>query len=343
MKEPADLEEGIKFEKHNWSQARERFLAAHKDSDSRTLQDFLKSQTSIDVAKSACRNAQRNAEGEFSPALGGILEKIDVAMRVGDLAMKSAPESIGLAWTGVRLCFHSVSDDFSTFSLFINACSDIIGILISCGVYGQMYGTNRGPQSFQELHSQVVDLIPSIYADILAFSYAMNKHMQRNKATRLLKGTFYSYESKFKLYMRNIHDADTKMREFARQASERLSIYYLEKAESGQTEMKTQLSRIEESLSSSMETNKILAERLHQAEEERKLLKNKTPLELALEAYEANKKALFTDSDQKASFESKLRLREPDTCLWIFDHDEWNDWKKAGSNRRIWLSGGGGE
>ena len=89
---------------------------------------------------------------------------------------------------GIRLCLHSVADDFSTFNIFGVACSDIIGILISCAVYGRMYGVPRGPESFQEIHDQVCDRIPKIYAEILDFSFSVKKHMGRNKVIRIGKG-----------------------------------------------------------------------------------------------------------------------------------------------------------
>ena len=71
-------------------------------------------------------------------------------MKVGDLAMKSAPENVGLAWTGIRvgLCLHSVENDFVTFNLFSGTAADIIGILISCRAYRKTYGGHQGPEDF---------------------------------------------------------------------------------------------------------------------------------------------------------------------------------------------------
>ena len=65
-----------------------------------------------------------------------------------------------------------------------SACSDIIGILISCAVFSRMYGPSRGIESFQEIHTQVTDRIPIIYAEILDFSFSLKKHMSRSKGSK---------------------------------------------------------------------------------------------------------------------------------------------------------------
>lgn len=179
------------FEELNWNKARKIFKDGRKEKDDeKKLDEFLRERASIQDAKEACEATKKAASAEYLPALGGILEKIDIAMSVGDLAIKSAPESIGLAWMGIRLCLRSVADDFSTFSIFGAACSDIVGILISCAVYGRMYGSPRGPESFQEIHSQVCDRIPNIYAEILDFSFSVKKYMGRKKLCKRLPSSY---------------------------------------------------------------------------------------------------------------------------------------------------------
>jgi hypothetical protein len=335
---------GADFEGHAWRLARERFQENHRKSDPRRLQEFLKDHISIEKAKDACNAAQNNASKEYSPAIGGILEKIDVAMRMGDLAMKAAPESVGLAWAGVRLCMHAINDDFATVSLFSNACSDILGILISCGAYGKMYSAPKGPDSFRELHAQVIDYIPTIYVDILEFSYAMKKQMTRSQSTRLIKGTFYSYESKFKLLIQNITAGERKMRDYATQATDRLTIFYQEETLKGQGTMSAQLGEVLDSLRLSVKMNNEFAEKLRQYEEERKTMKKKSPGELAKEAFEANRKVLATATDhQTAAFIAKKERRTPNTCTWIFDHEAYMEWLSSETSSVLWLSGGGGE
>ncbi|KAH4357885.1 hypothetical protein HBH99_256510 [Parastagonospora nodorum] len=56
-------------------------------------------------------------------------------MTAGDIAMKGAPESVGLAWMGVRMCLSALTDDHTTFCIFGQASMDILGIMISCAKY----------------------------------------------------------------------------------------------------------------------------------------------------------------------------------------------------------------
>ncbi|KAL9042317.1 MAG: hypothetical protein Q9214_003819, partial [Letrouitia sp. 1 TL-2023] len=188
------------FEARNWRAARDvvQYKRGHKDK--KAMAEFLSRQESPEQAKDSCIEASKRASGQYAPVVGGVLSKIEAFMKVGDVAMKGAPESVGLAWMGIRLCMHSVEDDFATFQLFGGAAGDIIGILISCRTYGKIYGADRGPkgrEDFQELHQKLVDYIPGIYTEILEFSYQMSKHIGRNMGVRLLKGLLSSVANKF--------------------------------------------------------------------------------------------------------------------------------------------------
>ena len=79
------------------------------------------------------------------------------------------------------MCLNALTEDFTTFDILGSACSDVVGILISCSVYGRMYGSPRGPESFQKLHAQVVDFIPNIYSDILDFNFSVKRYMSHRQ------------------------------------------------------------------------------------------------------------------------------------------------------------------
>lgn len=116
-----DKAETFDFERMYWEKARRNFKLARiqKDKDDeKKLNEFLKDWSTPQETKELCKSVQKAAGDEYSPSLGGILEKIDFAMTVGDLAIKSAPESVGLAWMGIRLCLHAVANDYTTFTIF---------------------------------------------------------------------------------------------------------------------------------------------------------------------------------------------------------------------------------
>jgi hypothetical protein len=186
---PPDNYDGeLDFESKAWASARQQFLEGrraqkkHADTEE-ALQDFLRQSCSEQDARKYIRDAQRE-KPQYAAGLGVIMTKMDAFMKVGDLAIKSAPESIGLAWAGIRLCLHSVQNDFATFSQYNDACSDMIGILINCSVYGDMFGRPHAAKKMEEIHHQVLDRIPKIYADLLDFNYSMRKHTNTNRGSK---------------------------------------------------------------------------------------------------------------------------------------------------------------
>ena len=342
----------MEFEARNWRAARDVFQYKRGHKDKKAMADFLTQQESPQQAKASCIEASNRASKQYAPGVGGVLSKMEAFMNVGDVAMKTAPESVGLAWMGIRLCMHSVEDDFATFNLFCGAASDIIGILISCRLYGKMYGGDRGQkglQDFQELHQKVVDYIPGIYTEILEFSYQMSKQMGRNMGSRLLRGLLSSAANKFKPMIDGIKASEKTMSEFAKKATDQLSIYYaelgLQKQGTGlknQQVMMADLAVIRATLNSNLEIQKIFADQIKQLEEERKNLKKKTPLDKAKEKFEENEKNLRPTDSSGIAFERSKSRKEEGTCEWIFELEEYKLWRTSSENGIIWVSGVGG-
>lgn len=127
----------IEFEKAYWREAIELFKES-SDADEKQTANFLKEWDRPEQVKSFFESTKQRADKEYSPRFARILEKMEVAMSVGDIAMKGAPESVGLAWMGVRMCLSTLSDDHATFGIFGQASLDIMGIMISCAVFSRM-------------------------------------------------------------------------------------------------------------------------------------------------------------------------------------------------------------
>ena len=340
------------FEARNWRAARDTFQYQRGHKDKKAMEDFLSRQESPQQAKAMAVEASRNAGKQYAPAIGGILSKIEAFMQVGDIAMKTAPESVGLVWMGVRLCLHSVEDDFATFSLFSGAASDIVGILYSCRAYGKMYGGDggqKGLQEFQKLHQRVVDFIPGIYCDILEFSYQMSKHISRNMSIRILKGLLSRASNKFRGMIDKIRASEKTMSEFASKATDQLSVFYaeasLQKQDVGlgnQNSMKADLVSIKNTLQSHLKIQEMFANQVKQLEEEKKNMKQKTPLDKAKEKFEENSKRLKPTSFSETAFEKSKARQEQGTCQWIFDLEMYRNWRTAEENDILWISGVGG-
>ena len=314
----------MSFEARNWRAARDVFQNQRGHKDKKAMAEFLRQQESPQQAKASCIEASNRASKQYAPGLGGVLSKIEAFMQVGDVAMKAAPESVGLAWMGIRLCMHSVEDDFATFNLFSGAASDIIGILISCRVYGKMYGGDGGQKGlpdFQELHQKVVDYIPGIYTEILEFSYQMSKQIGRNMGTRFLKGLLSSASNKFRSMIDGIRGMEKTMSEFAKKATDQLSIYYeevgLEKqgvSLENQRLMMANLAVIKDTLHSNLEIQKMYVDQLRQVEEEKKSMKKKTPLDKAKEKFDENTKRLKPIGSSETAFQRNRDRKVEGTC-----------------------------
>lgn len=330
------------FEGKNWTHARIDFKEKHENNQMLGL--FLRSTTNGDDVKRECLKLKQISENKYQPGLGGILENIDALMNLGDIAIKSAPESVGLAWMGVRSCLRAVQGDWATFQLFSGACADIIGIMISCRVYGKMYGSQDGPKGFQELHEKVVDFIPQIYTDILDFSYAVYKYAQKSAIIRIGKQIFKDVKGAFEGLIDGIKTSDVRMRDFAKTASERMMIYLQTQSIKGQDFMRVELVSLRATLDASLKSNEAIVRQLfEELDEERKNSRKKTPYEKGQDEYEENMKHLNRSEIQYEILQENLDvLREPQTCRWIFELEEYKNWDTSSQSSILWVSGDGG-
>ena len=341
----------LDFEARNWRAARMRFQTQSKHETER-VNEFLSQHESPQQAKEFCVAAQGKASKQYAQAVGGVLSKIETFMRVGDVAMKGAPESVGLAWMGIRLCMHSVQDDFATFNLFSGAAADIIGILLSCRAYGKMYGGDggqKGTADFKELHEKVVNYIPSIYAQVLEFSYQMRKHMGRNMGLRLIKGLLSSAVSKFKGMIDGIRSSEQTMSKYAQQATQQLTIFYeelgLQKHDnvlSNQQAMMTNMAMIKDILNENAKGQKMFEEHIKELENEKKHMKKKTPRDEAKEKFDKNKDKLKPLSNPEDALERGIKMRSVGTCEWVFPLDRYKEWRISDKNNILWIQGDGG-
>jgi hypothetical protein len=68
-------------------------------------------------------------------------------------------------------------------------------------------------------------------------------------------------------------------------------------------------------------------------------------LETQKDLFEKNSKALNTTVDIEALHRRNLEPehREPGTCQWIFELDDFKKWMSAGNNEIFWVSGEAGK
>lgn len=83
-----------------WDQAQRIFRASNPKADSQFLEH--------DETPKGITRYLRHKKGQAawkSNRCGPLLERLDVIAEIGDIAMRAAPESVGLVWTGFRFVF----------------------------------------------------------------------------------------------------------------------------------------------------------------------------------------------------------------------------------------------
>lgn len=83
-----------------WKQAQREFKKSNPKADPEYPEDTTTPKTVTKYLRDKKRQAVRK-----SNRCGPILERLDVIAEIGDLAVKAAPESVGLVWAGFRLVF----------------------------------------------------------------------------------------------------------------------------------------------------------------------------------------------------------------------------------------------
>ncbi|KAH3907630.1 hypothetical protein HBH56_185620 [Parastagonospora nodorum] len=341
-----DMEKAIvDFEKEQWREAMELFKESSDRDESRTA-SFLREWDRPTVVKEFFENTKRSADKEYSPRFGRILEKIEVAMTAGDIAMKGAPESVGLAWMGVRMCLSALTDDHTTFCIFGQASMDILGIMISCAVFSRMYGPSRNIEALgtREIYLQVTERIPKVYAAILDFSFSVKKYRSQHAGERFIRSLLRSATDKFTEKLKFMQSHDEQMSKFATIASQQFLDYNQRAVHDSQKLMTSTLDGIKAQLDENLRLREAQAEDFHAL---RTLFadmnKDMTPHDVALKHFEQNMRKLKATSDQRVELHAKIARRLPEqTCTWIFDQHNFCDWYDSANSAMLWISGGPG-
>ncbi|KAF2429351.1 hypothetical protein EJ08DRAFT_300122 [Tothia fuscella] len=344
-----DAQQELDFESSAWVEARRLFYEIHARTEKReSLEVFLQDDaTTVSTIERVCRENEQRADAKHAPIIGKILEKITIFKHAGDLAVKAAPESIGLAWTGVSLCLSAFEDEYTTFKLLAKACIDIIGILTTCRSSVRMFAMSAGLETMEEIRSQVVDGIPNLYVQILELSFEIKKYLQKGKIKgRWTKGILESNKGKFEAIINEIESGQTKIAAFATAAHQELVQHDMKSYHEQTTDLMRihhkEVANILDQLKASVDasnatTSACLAKYLQSLEQQ-------TPLELAQTNFKDRLRALDPSTSQVSSLQSRQK-RPGNTCLWIFEDSmqDYRIWHDSQNSSLLWLSGPGGQ
>lgn len=149
------LEDASAYENEAWATAVTAFSKSGVHKEER-VQRFLKQYKSDRAVQKICEDKKKKNPDQYGKIMSKILDKIGIFIKAGNLAVKAAPESVGIAWMGISIVLEAVQDDFQTLQVLGAACADIIGIMITSRLLARMFREPKGPAELKEIQDKYV-------------------------------------------------------------------------------------------------------------------------------------------------------------------------------------------
>lgn len=173
------LKDVSSFENEAWTTAINQFTerSGHKED---RIKRFLKQYKNERTVQKICEDKKRVGSEQYGKVMSKVLDKVGMFITAGNIAVKAAPESVGLAWMGISICLGAVQDDYQSLQVIGAACSDIVGIMITSRLLARMFMEPKGPAYLREIQDKVLEEAPKLYGKIIEFSYQAWKHVEEN-------------------------------------------------------------------------------------------------------------------------------------------------------------------
>ena len=174
-----------------WDEGLSQFLAQLRDSgaDNATIDGFLKDKASPEDTKRSCLSLQTDTGKKYGQLeVAGqkvpgkwvqmIMDNINRFVMITDYAMKGAPETVGLAWWGIKQVLNAVQNNYKLYGFFGTALGDITEMMVVIRTYDKLYD-ERGKSSWKasDMVNELFKHIRDVYQAILDFSYSVKKHL----------------------------------------------------------------------------------------------------------------------------------------------------------------------
>ncbi len=169
-----------------WRQAREIFLNSlgARQADKEKIRDH----TTLDELMKSLRLAHAKAATSYGPKfvgkpiefkLGRVLQRLDYLLRIGDEAMRFAPESASYVWSAFRLIFAGFVKDFETCQFLADTIDTVSNIIFVCGIYArrQLKKLSAFTKQTKMLGDEILKRIPALLGLVLSFAYEARKLM----------------------------------------------------------------------------------------------------------------------------------------------------------------------
>ncbi|KAL8820486.1 MAG: hypothetical protein Q9191_007508 [Dirinaria sp. TL-2023a] len=337
-----------------WEEARGQFVRQlqAQNVDRQTIDQFLQDKASSEDAKRSALALQTESDRKYGQVevagktipkkwIAQIMGNIDKFVKIGDYAMKGAPETVGLAWFAIKQVLNAVQNDFKLYDFFGVALSDITEMMVLIRTYDKLYDDRKTANwTASDIVGELFNQIRNIYAAILDFSYSVKRHIKGGKLAKIthaIKDAFGANLPEFDGKMGTIKTLKVKILESSQGAFQEKTFEKLGGVSSELSNVQGTLSVLADAVKSSVQSSQATQELL---DEIKNVARTKVPShhELALQDFDKNKKILNPWSDLQQALDIYSN-READTCEWIFGLSEYIDWRDSPKSSLLCIQG----
>ncbi|KAL8665296.1 MAG: hypothetical protein Q9202_002347 [Teloschistes flavicans] len=328
-----------------WEEARDVFIRQlrNQNVDGHSIDQFLQDKATPDDTRRSAKALQTDSDRKI-PAqwIVRVMDNIDKYVALGDLAMKAAPETVGLAWFATTLVLNAVQNNYKLYAFFGNALSNITEMMVLIRTYDKLYDQRKTKgwnpsDTVDELFTQ----IRNVYVAILDFSYSVRMHIKAGKLAKIghaFKGIIGAELPEFQGKMETIQALKVNILESSQGAFQEKTFDKLESVSGDLSQVKGTLSFLSEAVQSSLQFSQDMRQMM---DEISKSTRVKSHYDLALQDFDMNKKALNPWPDSRSALQAYSQ-REVGTCNWVFDVPEYVSWRDASYSGLLCVQGKSG-
>ncbi|KAL8731397.1 MAG: hypothetical protein Q9181_004325 [Wetmoreana brouardii] len=338
-----------------WEEAKDQFIQQllEQNVDEHIIHQFLQDKATSENVKASVVALQNDCgkkygrvdkSGTATPKkwIARVMDNIERFVKIGDSAMKGAPETANLAWFGVRLVLDAVQKNYKLYDFFGMALDIVTEVMVLIRHYDTLYDHRK---SFKTKASDILGGLFShtrnVYAAILDFSYSVGKYIKSGKIAKIghaLKGMLDPDFREFRDKMTMIQQLKNNILESSQGVFQQKTLEELAEVSDGLSSVDRTLSVLPEAVKSFLRFSYDVQEIKQTFDEFSKSTRVKSHYELDLQQFDKNKKQLNPWSDSHATLQT-YEKREPGTCEWIFDSKEYTSWRDSVHSNLLRIQG----
>lgn len=279
--------------------------------------------------------------------IDGIFGNIQSFTKAGSIMTKYAPESVGMAWYAISLGLGAIQANYALYSLFGSGLTDMTDMMVIIAQYDRLYD-ERPKQDFTSS-----DLLVSLFAEIkesyvamLDFAFTVQRHLSKGGWARLRHGVkdFFGTDAlKFQGKLDTMARQKAMVLERTDSAFQDKTFKALDQAQEVLSAIRKDTSAIAESQKDMEQLFKASAnmqkEFLQSLDDFKASVKPRTPWDMAMQNFTANKKALNPLEKMTGQLYAALDQKLEGTCEWINEHPVYKAWTSSGTDGMLCVFG----